>query len=64
MSAQPILFFFYVIVYSCNFVVFFLSLVNQAQQFMCFCFVNKQQVLVECGQSKNVLAVSGEISSL
>jgi len=38
-------------------------LVNQAQQFMCFCFVNKQQVLVECGQSKKVLAVSGNYSS-
>ena len=31
---------------------------------MCFCFVNKQEVLVECGQSKNVLAVSGDYSSL
>ena len=31
---------------------------------MCFCFVNKQHVLVECGQSKNVLAVSGDYSSL
>lgn len=34
------------------------------QQFMCFCFVNKQHVLVECRQSKNVLAVSGDYSSL
>ena len=31
---------------------------------MCFCFVNKQQVLLECGQSKKVLAVSGDYSSL
>ena len=31
---------------------------------MCFCFVNKQQVLVECWQSKKVLAVSGDYSSL
>ena len=31
---------------------------------MCFCFVNKQHVLVECGQSKNVLVVSGDYSSL
>lgn len=31
---------------------------------MCFCFVNKQHVLVECGQSKKVLAVSGDYSSL
>ena len=31
---------------------------------MSFCFVNKQQVLVKCGQSKKVLAVSGDYSSL
>ena len=31
---------------------------------MCVCFVNKQQVLVECGQRKKVLAVSGDYSSL
>ena len=31
---------------------------------MCFCFVNKQQVLVECRHSKNVLAISGDYSSL
>ena len=43
---------------------FLWCLVNQAQQFMCFCFVNKQQVFVECGQSKKVLAVSGDYISL
>lgn len=31
---------------------------------MCFCFVNKQHVLVECRQSKNFLAVSDDYSSL
>ena len=31
---------------------------------MSFCFVNRQQVLVECGQSKKVLAVNGDYSSL
>ena len=31
---------------------------------MCFCFVNKQQVLVECGQIKKVLTVSSDYSSL
>ena len=33
-------------------------LVNQVQQFMCFCLVNK------CGQSKKVFAVSGDYNSL
>ena len=41
-----------------------LTKLMQAQQFMFFCFVNKQQVLVECGQSKKQLAVSGDYSSL
>ena len=31
---------------------------------MCFCFVNKQQDVVESGQSKKILAVSGDYSSL
>ena len=31
---------------------------------MCFCFVHKQQVLVECGQIKKVLTVSSDYSSL
>ena len=63
MSAPPI-------VFSCNCIfvqfccIFCDAWLIKRSSLCFFCFVNKQQVLVECGQSKKVLAASGDYSSL